>query len=46
MSISEIATAEFVSTNTIKTHVSHLYRKLDVTNRRSAVREAARLGLP
>jgi LuxR family maltose regulon positive regulatory protein len=45
MSVSEIAAAEFISTNTVKTHVTHLFRKLAVANRRAAVREAARLGL-
>ncbi len=45
MSHAEIAEAEFISVNTVKTHVTHLFRKLDVANRRAAVREAARLGL-
>ena len=45
MSPSEIATAEFISVNTVKTHLAHLYRKLDVANRRAAVRHAAKLGL-
>ena len=34
-----------VSVNTVRTHTRHIYAKLGVTNRREAVREAARLGL-
>ena len=34
-----------VSVNTMRTHTRHIYAKLNVTNRREAVREAARLGL-
>jgi LuxR family maltose regulon positive regulatory protein len=45
MSYPEIAAAEFITVNTVKTHVSHLYRKLDVPDRRAAVRQGARLGL-
>jgi LuxR family transcriptional regulator, maltose regulon positive regulatory protein len=45
LSLSEIAEAEFISTNTVKTHIAHLYRKLDVANRRAAVRRGADLGL-
>ncbi|HSF97151.1 MAG TPA: LuxR C-terminal-related transcriptional regulator [Ornithinibacter sp.] len=45
MSYAEIAEAEFISVNTVKTHVTHVLRKLDVPNRRAAVRESARLGL-
>ncbi|WP_141845355.1 LuxR C-terminal-related transcriptional regulator [Humibacillus xanthopallidus] len=45
MSPSEIATAEFISVNTVKTHLAHVYRKLDVANRRAAVRHATQLGL-
>lgn len=37
MTIAEIAAALFLSTNTVKTHVQSLYRKLNVTNRREAV---------
>jgi LuxR family transcriptional regulator, maltose regulon positive regulatory protein len=45
LSLSEIGEAEFISTNTVKTHIAHLYRKLDVANRRAAVRRGADLGL-
>ena len=45
MSHAEIAEAEFISVNTVKSHVTHLFRKLDVSTRREAVRESARLGL-
>ena len=34
-----------VSVNTVRTHTRHIYAKLGVTNRREAVREAARLSL-
>ena len=34
-----------MSVNTVRTHTRHIYAKLGVTNRREAVREAARLGL-
>ncbi len=34
-----------VSVNTVRTHTRHIYAKLGVTNRREALREAARLGL-
>ena len=42
---SEIATESYVSVNTIKAHLKGAYRKLDVTNRRDAVRRARDLGL-
>ncbi len=41
----EIANQLYVSTETIKTHVAHVLRKLDVANRNSAVEKAGRLGL-
>jgi LuxR family maltose regulon positive regulatory protein len=34
-----------VSVNTVKTHVKHLYAKLDVQTRRQAVERARALGL-
>ena len=41
----EIAEEMFVSVNTVKVHLKTLYRKLDVPNRRSAVRRSRTLGL-
>jgi LuxR family maltose regulon positive regulatory protein len=41
----EIARDFYVSVNTIKSHLSHLYRKLGVGTRRDAVRRARELGL-
>lgn len=37
MSNAEIAGEMFVSVNTVKTHLKHVYRKLDVSDRREAV---------
>jgi DNA-binding CsgD family transcriptional regulator len=37
MSNAEIASEMFVSVNTVKTHLKHVYRKLDVSDRRAAV---------
>jgi LuxR family maltose regulon positive regulatory protein len=42
---SEIADRLFVSVNTVKAHVKGLYRKLDVNNRRDAMRRGHELGL-
>jgi LuxR family maltose regulon positive regulatory protein len=41
----ELADDLFVSVNTVKSHLKSLYRKLDVNNRRQAVRRARDLGL-
>jgi LuxR family transcriptional regulator, maltose regulon positive regulatory protein len=41
----EIAGQLFVSVNTLRTHTKHIFSKLDVNTRRSAVRRAAELGL-
>jgi LuxR family maltose regulon positive regulatory protein len=41
----QIAKALFVSHNTVRTHTQHIFTKLDVTNRRAAVRAARASGL-
>ena len=41
----EIASELYVSVNTVKTHVKSIYRKLDVTGRREAIRKARELHL-
>ena len=45
LSSREIARDLFVSANTLKTHTSHIYRKLDVSSREEAVARARVLGL-
>jgi LuxR family maltose regulon positive regulatory protein len=45
MSNAEIAGEMFVSVNTVKTHLKHVYRKLDVSERRQAVRRGRDLRL-
>ncbi len=45
MSNAEIASEMFVSVNTVKTHLKHIYRKLDVSERRDAVRRGRELRL-
>jgi LuxR family maltose regulon positive regulatory protein len=45
MSLREIAAELFVSLNTAKTHCSAIYRKLGVTDRKSAVQAARGVGL-
>jgi LuxR family maltose regulon positive regulatory protein len=44
-SYTEIGTELFVSRNTVKSHVRHVYTKLGVTSRSAAAAEAQRLGL-
>jgi LuxR family maltose regulon positive regulatory protein len=41
----EIARNLYISVNTLKTHLKHIYRKLDVTNRSEAIAKAESLGL-
>ncbi|MET1019782.1 MAG: LuxR C-terminal-related transcriptional regulator [Microterricola sp.] len=41
----ELAEQCFISVNTVKTHVAHIYRKLDAPNRNAAIRKAKALGL-
>ncbi|WP_167140612.1 LuxR C-terminal-related transcriptional regulator [Diaminobutyricimonas sp. TR449] len=41
----EIARELVVSLNTVRTHTKNIFRKLDVTNRRAAVRRGEELGL-
>ena len=41
----ELAAQFFVSVNTIKTHMAHIYRKLDAVNRTAAVERATELGM-
>jgi LuxR family transcriptional regulator, maltose regulon positive regulatory protein len=45
LSTPEIASELYVSPNTVKTHVRHLYAKLGTHQRREAVARARTLGL-
>jgi LuxR family maltose regulon positive regulatory protein len=42
---SDMAERCYVSVNTIKTHMAHIYRKLDVVNRNGAIHRAQEIGL-
>ena len=41
----QLAEKCYVSVNTIKTHMAHIYRKLDVANRNGAIARAQEIGL-
>ena len=45
LTTTEIAGALFVSSNTLKSHMKSIYRKLDVSSRAAAVREGEARGL-
>jgi LuxR family maltose regulon positive regulatory protein len=45
MTVDEIGETLHISTNTVKTHVRHIYRKLGISSRRDAMRRAWELGL-
>lgn len=45
LTIADIAARCFVSTNTVKTHLGHIYRKLGVSGRDAAIERAAEFGL-
>lgn len=45
LTIAEIAARCYVSTNTVKTHMGHIYRKLGASGRDGAIARAAELGL-
>ncbi len=43
--VNQIAAELYISTNTVKTHVRSIYRKLGATNRKDAMRRVRELGL-
>ena len=45
MTNTELADHFYVSVNTIKTHMAHIFRKLDVSNRNEAISRAQEMGL-
>ncbi|MFK0400865.1 LuxR C-terminal-related transcriptional regulator [Microbacterium sp. NPDC090225] len=44
-SVADIAAGQYLSVNTVKTHLRNIYLKLDVTGRSEAVKRATELGL-
>jgi len=45
LSTAEVAGAMYISTNTVKTHLKSIFRKLAAAHRREAVRRARELEL-
>jgi LuxR family maltose regulon positive regulatory protein len=45
LSLREIGSAQYVSLNTVKSHVKSIYRKLGASSRQEAVERARELGL-
>ena len=45
MTTAQISSMLFISENTVKTHIRHIFEKLEATNRADAVRIASQLGL-
>jgi LuxR family maltose regulon positive regulatory protein len=45
LTAAQMAARLFLTTNTVRTHLSHIYRKLGVTTRTAAVETARSLGL-
>ena len=45
LSTAEIATEMHITIHTVKTHLKHIYRKLEAAHRREAVRRARQLEL-
>ncbi len=45
LSINEISARLFISTSTVQQHTHHIYRKLNVSNKRQAVARAIELGI-
>ncbi|MCJ7624685.1 MAG: LuxR C-terminal-related transcriptional regulator, partial [Anaerolineaceae bacterium] len=45
LSSTDIASELFISTNTVRSHIKHIYNKLNVHNRREAIMRAKELNL-